>query len=306
MSSWLRFLAVSCVAYALLAFSPAVRADILVPAATTAGTLVFTPGLTSSNFYVQSEVGGGNTNGAPLSFEPAFKAHFRRRRTVRARRGLRAARLQRSDPSHGDGLESHGFWSGRRWDGCLGGRRLQTRRGRPGECIQCPVQQPVPRSQYHRHLVVDDSYRQHRHADDFGRSQQRRFHPLVQPRHAPDFPGEPGGQKRFSVYGNLYRQLRNRSQPDELYGHIHDLRRRRHAGAGVPCAPGERTCGPDRAVVLPQTVRTIAQVDRRVTTRASLSRVRATAWPGLADWSTYDAGNESLTTSDGWSVPLRR
>ncbi|HEV3303593.1 MAG TPA: hypothetical protein VG055_28335 [Planctomycetaceae bacterium] len=76
MSSWLRFLAVSCVAYALLAFSPAVRADILVPAATTAGTLVFTPGLTSSNFYVQSEVGGGNTNGAPLSFEPAFKALF--------------------------------------------------------------------------------------------------------------------------------------------------------------------------------------------------------------------------------------
>jgi len=60
----------------LLALSPSVRADLLVPAATTTGTLVFTPGLNSSNYYVQSEVGGGNTNGAPLSFEPEFQALF--------------------------------------------------------------------------------------------------------------------------------------------------------------------------------------------------------------------------------------
>jgi hypothetical protein len=48
----------------------------IIPAATTAGALVFTPGLNAANFYAQSEVGGGNTNGAPLSFEPALKSTF--------------------------------------------------------------------------------------------------------------------------------------------------------------------------------------------------------------------------------------
>ena len=76
MSSRLRLLAVSCVGYALLAFSQWARADILMPAATTTGTLVFTPGANAANYYVQSEVGGGNTNGAPLSFEPGYKALF--------------------------------------------------------------------------------------------------------------------------------------------------------------------------------------------------------------------------------------
>lgn len=76
MQTPLRLLTVSCVGYALLAFSSSVRADILVLGATTTGTLVFTPGATASNYYVQSEVGGGNTNGAPLTFEPAFKALF--------------------------------------------------------------------------------------------------------------------------------------------------------------------------------------------------------------------------------------
>jgi hypothetical protein len=76
MSSSVRVLAALCAASALLAFSPSARADLLVPAATTAGTLVFTPGATASNFYAQSEVGGGNTNGAPLTFEPAFQSLF--------------------------------------------------------------------------------------------------------------------------------------------------------------------------------------------------------------------------------------
>jgi hypothetical protein len=76
MSLRLRFLAVSCVGYALLALSTSVRADVLVPAATTTGTLVFTPGLEATNYYVQSEVGGGNTNGAALTFAPQFQALF--------------------------------------------------------------------------------------------------------------------------------------------------------------------------------------------------------------------------------------
>src|ERR1700685_3448642 len=65
MSSRLRLLAVSCVGYALLAFSQWARADILMPAATTTGTLVFTPGAHAAHYYVQSEVGGGHNHGPP-------------------------------------------------------------------------------------------------------------------------------------------------------------------------------------------------------------------------------------------------
>jgi hypothetical protein len=81
MSSRLMFLAVSCVGAVLLAFSPpfspSLRADLLVPLATTSGTQVFTPSVSAfPNYYTQSEVGGGNTNGAPLSFSAPFNALF--------------------------------------------------------------------------------------------------------------------------------------------------------------------------------------------------------------------------------------
>lgn len=81
MSSRLLFLWVSLVGFASLAFSPSfsssLRADTLVPLATTAGTQVFTPSVTTfPNYYTQSEVGGGNTNGAPLSFSAPFTALF--------------------------------------------------------------------------------------------------------------------------------------------------------------------------------------------------------------------------------------
>jgi hypothetical protein len=81
MSSRLMFWGVSFVGSAWLAFSPSfspsLRADTLVPLATTAGTQVFTPSVSAfPNYYTQSDVGGGNTNGAPLSFSAPFNALF--------------------------------------------------------------------------------------------------------------------------------------------------------------------------------------------------------------------------------------
>jgi hypothetical protein len=81
MSSRRMFLEISLVGSALLAFSPSfspsLRADTLVPLATTAGTQVFTPSVSAfPNYYTQSEVGGGNTNGAPLSFSATFNVLF--------------------------------------------------------------------------------------------------------------------------------------------------------------------------------------------------------------------------------------
>jgi hypothetical protein len=81
MSSRLMFFGVSLVGSALLALSPScsssLRADTIVPLATTNGTQVFTPSVTAfPDYYTQSEVGGGNTNGAPLSFTAPYTALF--------------------------------------------------------------------------------------------------------------------------------------------------------------------------------------------------------------------------------------
>jgi len=110
MSSRLKVLGVSFVGSALLAsspsFSPSLRADTLVSLATTAGTQVFTPSVSAfPNYYTQSEVGGGNTNGAALSFSAPFHSLFGDVGQYGLTSVYVAARWQSSASSHGHGLE---------------------------------------------------------------------------------------------------------------------------------------------------------------------------------------------------------